>query len=210
MVTQVDAPQTPDELTCTKEETAFRLAELAREEAALQHKKGSFMGQIQTLGSPEVLNQQLAAVQRRIAKLEDTYAALTIAQETLTDASNELQRRFAPKIAEAARQIFARITGGRYDRLILEQDLSVNAASQDEDVLHGTQWRSDGTADQLYLSLRLAVAAELTPQAPLVLDDALVRFDDTRLESVMQLLKEQSQEKQIILFSCQDRETQYQ
>jgi uncharacterized protein YhaN len=63
--------------------------------------------------------------------------------------------------------------------------------------------------DQLYLALRLAVAEELTPEAPLVLDDALVRFDDIRLERAMEILKTAAQNKQVILFTCQGRETQY-
>jgi uncharacterized protein YhaN len=67
-------------------------------------------------------------------------------------------------------------------------------------------WRSDGTVDQLYLALRLAVAQELLPYGPLVLDDALVRFDDKRLRAAVQLLKEESASKQVILFSCQGRE----
>jgi uncharacterized protein YhaN len=60
--------------------------------------------------------------------------------------------------------------------------------------------------DQLYLALRLAVAEELTPDAPLVLDDALVRFDDKRLSSALEILKEISRQKQVILFTCHSRE----
>lgn len=209
MVREIPQPQTEDSLLLTRQETEFRLAELTREEKDLEHKLGQFMGQIQTLGSPDALQQQLAQINARIAKLEDTYTALTIAQETLTDAANELQRRFAPKIAEAARRIFSRITGGRYDRLTLGQDLSLQVAAGNEDVLHGTAWRSDGTVDQLYLALRLAVAEALTPDAPLVLDDALVRFDETRLQEIMTLLKEASAMRQVILFSCQNREENY-
>ena len=69
--------------------------------------------------------------------------------------------------------------------------------------------RSDGTADQLYLALRLAVAEELTPEAPLVLDDALVRFDDDRMALAMGILKEAARDKQVILFTCQNRETKH-
>ena len=60
--------------------------------------------------------------------------------------------------------------------------------------------------DQLYLALRLAVAEELTPQAPLFLDDALVRFDDERMRAAVGILKEISGQKQVILFTCQGRE----
>ena len=46
----------------------------------------------------------------------------------------------------------------------------------------------------------------LSPDSPLVLDDALIRFDQTRLEKAMELLAELGEKRQILLFSCQDRE----
>ena len=50
------------------------------------------------------------------------------------------------------------------------------------------------------------MAGELTPDAPLILDDALVRFDDRRLKTALDILREESEYKQVILFSCQTRE----
>ena len=58
----------------------------------------------------------------------------------------------------------------------------------------------------MYLALRLAVSRALIPDAPLVLDDALTRYDDTRLEEALSLLKQEK--RQILLFSCQNRERQ--
>ena len=54
------------------------------------------------------------------------------------------------------------------------------------------------------------MADELTPDAPLILDDALVRFDDARMGLALELLQEQAQDKQIILFTCQSREKAWQ
>jgi uncharacterized protein YhaN len=162
-----------------------------------------------TLGQEETLQAQKAQVQMRIASLERYYRALTRAQETLQQATQELQRRFAPRISGRAQELFAKLTGKRYERLTLCQDLSVEASAQGENTLRGTLWRSDGTVDQLYLALRLAVAEELTPDAPIVLDDALVRFDDIRLAAALEILKEESAQKQIILFTCQSREKEW-
>jgi uncharacterized protein YhaN len=49
----------------------------------------------------------------------------------------------------------------------------------------------------------------MTPAAPLVLDDAFVRFDRERLGCAMELLKTLSSEHQILLFTCQEREKEY-
>ena len=98
------------------------------------------------------------------------------------------------------------MTEGRYDRLRLGEDLSLQAGARQEDTLREARWRSDGTVDQLYLALRLAVAEAMLPDTPLVLDDALVRFDDRRLKSAMDILRAQATKRQVILFTCQSRE----
>ena len=206
--TRPDAPppQFPDNLSFSEAETRQRLTRCVAEQTNLERQLGICHGRMTALGQPEVLQQELDSVNRRIELLEQTYAALTLAQETLAQASTELQRRFAPRISARAKELFGKLTGGRYDRLILGEDLTLSVGAQGEDTLHDTQWRSDGTADQLYLALRLAVAAELTPDAPLVLDDAFVRFDDDRMAAALALLKEEAAGKQVILFSCQGRE----
>ena len=51
-------------------------------------------------------------------------------------------------------------------------------------------------------------AEELTPEAPLVLDDALVRFDDKRMAAALGILREMAKDKQVICFTCQDRESE--
>ena len=199
--------QFPDELTCSAEETRQHLTELALERQQLERHLGQCQGQMETLGQEEALTQQLSAVQARIVRLEDTYQGLTLALQTLTAASEELQRRFAPRIAQRAQALFHKLTGNRYDRLQLAQDLSLHAGAAGEDTIRGAMWRSDGTIDQLYLALRVAVAEELMPHAPLVLDDALVRFDDDRLALALEILGQAAEERQILLFSCHQRES---
>ena len=44
---------------------------------------------------------------------------------------------------------------------------------------------------------------------PLILDDALVTFDDERLHAALDYLLEESQRRQILLFTCQKREMDY-
>lgn len=200
-------PAQPDNLTYSEEETARLLADARMEQQRLHSRMGQYRGRMETLGEKAALEAQLAEVDDRIRKLEQTYAALTIAQEALVEARAELQRRFAPRIAKRAQNIMGQLTAGRYDRLILGESFELQAAAQTEDTLHEAIWRSDGTVDQLYLALRLAVAEELTPEAPLILDDTLVCFDDNRMRAAVTFLKEEAEAKQVILFTCQGRES---
>lgn len=196
----------PDDMTYDWNETQAQLQNAAYEQKQNQLRLGQFQGQAETMGSEETLRKQLKQVRGRIQELEDTYLALELAQKALSTATGELQRRFAPRIAKRAQKLLAKFTGGRYEKLMLGEDMSVEARTAQESTMRSALWRSDGTADQLYLALRLAVAEELTPQAPLVLDDAMVRFDDERLKQALQILMEMAQSKQVLLFTCQSRE----
>ncbi len=205
----VSKPEQPDTMTISEAESRRKLSDLDFEQKQLQLRLGQFQGRMEALGSPLALENQLNAVNQRIGQLNRYYSALELAQKTLTEASDQLQRRFAPRITEQARQLFSTLTGGRYDRLQLQQDLTINAAAEADTTVRSVQWRSEGTVDQLYLALRLAVAKELTPEAPLVLDDVLVRFDDQRHAAAMKLLQEEALQRQILLFTCQTREEAY-
>ncbi len=198
----------PDTLTLSDDETNALLASTQFELQQLQRRLGQIQGRSEALGQESALQSQLRAVRSRIDRLEDIYAALELAQNALSEATAQLQRRFAPRISRRAQELFGALTHGRYTRLTLAEDLGLHTCAEGEDTLRASLWRSDGTVDQLYFALRLAVAEELTPEAPLILDDALVRFDDERARRAMDILRRTAQNKQVILFTCQSRETQ--
>ena len=206
MAKTAPAPEGEDLLDHTREESRARLSRLEEERWSAQNRLGRCQGRMQSLGSREALEQERQEVQARLWVLEDAYAALTIAQETLALAKLELQRRFAPQIVKRAKELMAQLTCGRYDKLGMKEDLSITAGAGEEDVVRDILWRSDGTVDQLYLALRLAVAEALAPDAPLILDDALVRFDDVRLKAALQVLKDCAKDRQVLLFTCHSRE----
>ena len=202
-------PAFPDELGFTAPETDRLLSDNKAQQNSLRHQLGQLQGQMEALGREETLTRELTKIRERIALLEKHYKALEIAMDFLEKARAELQKRFAPRISQKAQDYMGRLTGGRYNRLFLDGDFILNAGTAEDVTPRPSRWRSDGTVDQLYLALRLAVSQELLPSAPMILDDALVRFDDERLKVALDLLKEESGNRQIILFSCQQREKEY-
>ena len=207
MVRRVEKPAMEDMLTQSEEETVRLMSECAMEQQRLQNRLGQYQGRMELLGNRETAQKQLDQVRSRIIRLEETYEALAIAQEILAEARAELQRRFAPRITRQAQKLLSRMTGGRYHSITMGPDFSLRAGAGQEETLRDALWRSDGTMDQLYLALRLAVAEELTPKAPLILDDALVRFDDKRMQEAITILRELAENRQVILFTCQGRES---
>ncbi len=206
MVKPVAPAKEPDCLTYDTEETQRLLNEGRFAQRKNQLEMGQCQGKMENIGQESLLKARLDTLNGRIARLEDTYYALEMAQDALHAATTELQRRFAPRISKRAQELFSKLTLNRYQQISLTSDFSLNALAEQEDTLRSSQWRSDGTVDQLYLALRLAVAEELTPEAPLILDDALVRFDDKRLKEALDILMESAKTKQVILFTCQSRE----
>lgn len=206
MASSAEPPEQEDHLTFTEDETNRLLSDANHELKQLLARVGQYRGQVDALGSKTAMEQRLQKLDQRIAELEQTLLALEYARKALQDATDQLQRRFAPRIAKSTQELFTRLTGGRYDRLRIAQDLSLEIGARGEDVLRSHRWRSEGTVDQLYLALRLAVARELTPDSPIILDDALVRFDDGRLKSALSLLEQEGENRQVIIFTCQKRE----
>ena len=204
-----DTPQPEDLLTLSREETLDAITELNHRLGRSRMQLGQHRGRMENLPDVQLLQTRLTQARRRLSELEKTQKALLLAQQALDTALRELQRRFAPDITARAGKHLGRLTGGVYDRITIAEDLSIQAARTGENTLRSALWRSEGTGDQMYLALRLAVWEVLAPGCPIILDDALVRFDQTRMERAVDLLRDLARERQILLFSCQDREKEY-
>ena len=127
-------------------------------------------------------------------------------------ANTQLQERFSPELNRRAGEWMARLTGGKYAAVSLTRELEAAALERDSVLPRRSLALSRGTVDQLYLAVRLAVCQLCLPgedPAPLVLDDALVTFDDRRMALALDALAELGRERQILLFTCQEREGNY-
>lgn len=205
-IRDIRPPEPGDSLLFSEPETRKALNDADLRLQLLLSQAGTLQGQAAALGHRAQLEQTLAETRQRIGKLLDYQEAIGLAMAKLEDASQELQRRFAPQITRNARELFTTLTGGRYTRLNLGADFSAQVAADGDVTLHSVHYPSDGTVDQLYLAIRLAVARVLMPEAPLILDDALIRFDDRRLGLAMDVLRQEAETRQVIVFTCQGRE----
>ena len=126
----------------------------------------------------------------------------------LTQANVRLGERFSPKLNQITSHYMSRLTGGRYIGVSLSRELEGEVQSSSDALSRSARYLSRGAADQLYFALRLSVCQLCLPQKPPVfLDDALASFDDERLARALELLLELAREQQILLFTCQGRES---
>ena len=197
----IDAAQVETRLTAAREEVI-----------RLRSRLDTLTGQIQALGDGASIKAQLQEKQGLLAAAEAEYEAIALAISVLENANAALQNRFSPALGQRAAEIFGHLTGGRYEKVMLRRDFSVQTEAKDDPTMRSIQFLSQGAADQLYLAVRLAICDMVLPEdksVPLVLDDALLSFDDTRLHAALDYLAEEARRRQILLFTCQKREQDY-
>ena len=144
---------------------------------------------------------------RRVERLDHT---LGTTQFFLEKAQEKVHRTVAPLLRDAVRPWLHRVTDGRYTDVLIDAESLLVRVSGD-----GRSWRevpllSHGTAEQVYLLLRIAMARLLTRESgetcPLILDDVTVNCDPQRQAEMMDVLHIISEEQQVIVFS-QELET---
>ena len=148
----------------------------------------------------------------RKERLETEYSALRLAMEALEGANTALQNRFSPALGRRAAEIFSRLTNNRYAGVVLDRSFRLSAEPVGDPVFRDAALLSAGALDQLYLAVRLAICELVLPpekQVPIVLDDALANFDDSRCAAALQFLKEAAGNRQILLFTCYSREGEF-
>ena len=199
------APDTAEDVT-----EALAQAQQALTEARRRY--DTLLGRIRALDSSSDLTAQLSQKQEELARLQEEYDAIALAMTALEQANTTLQNRFSPALGARAAEIFAALTAGKYGKVLLSSDLSLSAEAAGDPMSRSIQQLSQGAADQLYLAVRLAICDMVLPaekHVPLILDDALVTFDDDRLRAALDYLLSESKNRQILLFTCHDRERAY-
>ena len=189
--------------------------ELSQAQTALADARSRYdhlLGRIRGLDRSSDLADQLSQKQEELARLQQEYDAIALAMTALEQANIILKNRFSPALGARAAEIFSALTDGRYDKVLLSQDMALSAEQSGDPMSRSIRLLSQGTADQLYLAVRLAICGMVLPEekhVPLILDDALVSFDDRRLRAALDVLLAESEQRQILLFTCQTRERDY-
>ena len=66
---------------------------------------------------------------------------------------------------------------------------------------------SIGTIEQIYLALRFAIIEEIAEEnMPIFLDEAFAFYDTERLKNTLKYISDKFKNRQIIIFTCTDRE----
>jgi uncharacterized protein YhaN len=152
--------------------------------------------------------QDIQAIIGGLERDVEHYARLKIAGRVLALAMERFREKSQGPILRKASGLFNRITCGSFDGLRTDVDpdgnpvlVGVRNGGQETVPVDGM---SDGTADQLYLALRLAGLEhhlEANEPMPFVVDDILIKCDNDRAAAALQALAELSKKTQVIFFT---------
>lgn len=201
----------PDSIISNIQVLKESVAKLDAEKAELnqtigrEHNELSKMdGSAHAAGLAEKIQLLLGRLQNDV----EQYARLRLATVVLNRAIERYRDKNQGPILTHAGHIFAQLTCGAFEGVRADFDgkgepvlVGVRA---DAGEIVGVEGMSDGTADQLYLALRLAGLLdylERNEPMPFVVDDILIQFDDKRATAALESLAELSQKTQVIFFS---------
>ena len=139
-------------------------------------------------------------------RIRQDITAIELAQETMQELSMSIRDSFGLYLNKTASDLISGITGGRYASMSIDENL--RAFLNTKRKLVPLEQVSSGTADQIYLALRLAAAKFIQgneDRMPLIFDDSFVLYDDERLATALKWLPTAYQ-GQIIIFTCHKRE----
>jgi len=154
------------------------------------------------------LAEDIQSVLGRLEKDANQYARLKIAAKVLAIAIERYREKNQGPILTRASQLFHRLTCGSFQDLRADIDDSgkpviVGVRREGKEVINVGDM-SDGSADQLYLALRLAgleIYLKENDPLPFIIDDVLIMFDDDRSVATLKVLAELSEKTQIIFFT---------
>lgn len=161
-------------------------------------------GNAQAADRSEHLQQLLAEIESEV----EQYARLRLASAVLREAVTQYRERNEGPVLRLASEFFAQLTLGSFEGIRADFDergaavlVGVRAGGKE---LVSVNHLSEGTADQLYLALRLAALQEYLKHGeplPLVVDDILVNFDDERAVAALRVLAQFAATTQVIFFT---------
>ncbi|MCX7710992.1 MAG: AAA family ATPase [Clostridia bacterium] len=155
------------------------------------------------------MDREIEELDARKNELVDISVSLKTALDLLTEAGMEIQRDFAPALNQKMSKIIRAITSDRYKDLRADDRLILKAITPESGDVVPASSLSGGTIDQVYLSLRMAMAELISTDGeklPLIMDEIFAQYDDLRTRETLKYFNDIKDGRQVVFFTCKKRE----
>lgn len=158
--------------------------------------------------APTVKRLDLAVVEKRLEDAISRWQVLALTHQALESVRKSYEQTRQPETLQEASGYLQQMTQGRYGRVWTPLDEDVLVLDDHEQNAISVELLSRGTREQLFLCLRLALAASYARRGahlPLVLDDVLVNFDTQRAKAAATVLRDfATAGHQLLVFTCHE------
>jgi DNA repair exonuclease SbcCD ATPase subunit len=158
------------------------------------------------------VREELEFLSEKRERLLRKAKALQLASRWMEEATSATLSTAARRLENRIGEFMGKITEGRYTKIQVDEGtFGIRVWSPEKEGEVEAEVLSRGTVDQLYLAARLSLVEIICDDCrpPLLLDDPFVTFDSRRLEKAMEVIKDFSRGKQIIIFTCGDQYDPY-
>ena len=152
------------------------------------------------------IEETLVNNNEKIVNLRKLEKSMNLAKEFLVRAYEKMKNTVTPKFTENLSKNINEITDGKYTNVMVQDDKGLVVELENGNYVEANRL-SVGTIDQLYLSLRLSMTEDLSKEKmPIILDEAFAYYDTQRLENILKYLVNTYPDRQIMIFTCTERE----
>ena len=201
----------PDELDSQIDRLNEEVTSLEKERTDLDRTIGEERNELKKMdgsGKAADLAEDVEMILGGMEASIEQYAQLRIASAVLSRAIERYREKNEGPVLKRTNELFAAMTMGSFAGIRAEFDergrpTLVGVRPGDNGTV-SVEGMSDGTADQLYLALRLASLEkymENSEPLPFIVDDILIRFDDKRSVAALQALAQLANRTQVIFFT---------
>lgn len=203
--------RSPAEAHLYKQEKEEKKGFLADKLEELNQKQGHLKNRLEELEKNKELGGlflEREALTEELRRTLKEWLSVVICRYVLEQTRQKHEKERQPEVFKKAGKYLQLMTDDRYTLLSTASEqggFSVELEEKNGLLRKKEDIWSSGLADQVYLSIRLALATlygKRMEPLPLVLDDVLVRFDEKRQIGALKALMEIALHQQVLLFSC--------
>lgn len=175
---------------------------------AQREQKGRLQREIERLQhaeEPSGYVQRLVSQEAELQQVAEDWSKRAFALALIRATRHKLEGAHQPGLIDKASRYFRLMTADRYEALHADWQARIIYALRKGERVEPARL-SRGTAEQMLLSMRFALAEEQAQKnkLPILMDDILVNFDDQRMQLALQAIGELAHHHQIILFTCHE------
>lgn len=152
------------------------------------------------------IEEELVNNNNKLEGLKEINSSMELAKELIKRAYEKMKSTVTPKFTEKLSNNIKEITSNKYNNVIMNDSDGILVETEQGKYVPANKL-SVGTIDQLYLSLRLSMVDTISEEKmPIILDEAFAYYDNERLKNILKYLFEKYTDRQIIIFTCTNRE----